>query len=63
MNIYTLYNKKSKKVDVFGSIAALCKNTGLKTSPLYYYFGIQKNKKYENKEIRIEKDVVKRGGK
>lgn len=58
--IYLYINKLTNEPRVFGSLVALCSATGLKKDRFYTHFGRNKNKGYENEEIRIVKLAIER---
>lgn len=58
--IYLYINKLTNEPRVFGSLVALCSATGLKKDRFYTHFGRNKNKEYENEEIRIVKLQIER---
>lgn len=60
---YWYLNKQTNKAEIFGSITALCKYTGLKKDNLYTKFGREGHLVFENDIHWIRKLEIKRGGK
>ena len=58
--VYILQNKITNELKAYGSLVALCSATGLKKDRFYTHFGRNKNKEYENEEIRIVKLQIER---
>jgi len=56
-------NKENNKAEIFRSISALCKHTGMKPDNFYTHFGRLNNTEFENENVRIVKCEIKRGGK
>ena len=53
-------NKQTNTAEIFGSVAALVKHTGLKPDNLYRVFSRLKLSEYETEHYRIVKTAVKR---
>lgn len=51
-------NKQTNAAEIFGSISAICENTGLKLDTLYYHFSRMKRREFESENIRIVKCQV-----
>ena len=58
--MFWFLNKQTDAPEIFGSISAICENTGLKPDNLYYHFSRMKRKEFENENFRIVKCKVKR---
>ena len=58
--IYLYTNKSTSETRAFGSLVALCSNTGLKKDRFYTHFGRNKNTEYENKDVKIIKVELER---
>jgi len=56
---WVLY-RQTNAPEIFGSISAICENTGLKPDNLYYQFLSMKRVEFENENFRIIKCKVKR---
>lgn len=58
---YIYLNKETKEARIFGSITSLCNATRIKPDNLYYNFGRNKLKEFENGQYRIIKTPIERG--
>ena len=58
--MFWLLNKTTNTPGIFGSVKALCENTGLKDEALYYQFSRLKKNEFENENYRIAKCSVVR---
>lgn len=58
--MFWFLNKQTNAPEIFGSISAICDNTGLKPDNLYYHFSRMKRVEFENESFRIVKCKVKR---
>jgi len=58
--MFWFLNKQTNTPEIFGSISAICENTGLKPDNLYYHFSRMKRSEFENENYRIVKCKVKR---
>lgn len=58
---YIYYNKETNKYRLFGSLPVMCKEKNLNYKSMQYYF--RDGEEYENEEVKIIKQSLKRGGK
>ncbi len=58
--MFWFLNKLTNNADIFGSISAICENTGLKPDSLYYHFSRMKRNEFQNDNFRIVKCQVRR---
>ena len=57
--MFWLLNKETNTPDIFGSVSAISKHTGISVNTLYNYFS-RKNIEFENNTYRIVKCKVRR---